>query len=159
MRRSDAAALLLITAAITLTGCSQTVHMEPAKYAEDVRCAEVSVRVPDTLAGERRRWTDAQATAAWGDPASVLLRCGVPLQGPSELPCYSLGGVDWLAFAQEGDVQRAITFGRDPAVEVAISRSRGLDFATVLEGVGRFVNPAIPDVTAECTLRATPPTG
>lgn len=64
MRRSDAAALLLITAAITLTGCSQTVHMEPAKYAEDVRCAEVSVRVPDTLAGERRRWTDAQATAA-----------------------------------------------------------------------------------------------
>lgn len=142
-----------------LAGCSQTVHMEPAKHAEDVRCAEVSVRVPDSLAGERRRWTDAQATAAWGDPASVLLRCGVPLQGPSELPCYNLGGVDWLALEQEGNVQRAITFGRDPAVEVAVSRSRGLDFATVLEAVGRFVNPAVPDITGECTSRSTPSTG
>lgn len=150
--------LAVMSAVLTvlLSACSQTVHMEPAKYADDPMCAAVSVRVPETLVGEERRWTDAQATAAWGNPASVLLRCGVPPQGPSELPCYQLGGVDWLAYEQEADLQRAITFGRDPAVEVVISRGKGIDFASVLESVGKFVSVAVPQTTGECTSRVTP---
>lgn len=157
MRRTTMIITGLSMVSLLLSGCSQTVHMEPAKYAESPDCAEVTVRVPDTLAGEERRWTDAQATAAWGSPASILLRCGVIPQGPSELPCYELGGVDWLALEQEEDLQRAVTFGRDPAVEVVVSRSANLDFADVLDSVGSFVSVALPDTTGQCTSRVTAP--
>ena len=40
-------------------------------------------RLPETVDGLERRETNAQATGAWGNPASVLLRCGVPTPGPT----------------------------------------------------------------------------
>ena len=72
-----------------LTGCTSTVSLEPAPDANDPACAEVTVRLPDDLAGQSRRWTDAQATGAWGEPAAVLLTCGVEPPGPTTLPCQT----------------------------------------------------------------------
>jgi hypothetical protein len=82
----------------------------------------VTARLPQAVSGEDRRWTDAQATGAWGQPLSIILTCGVLPPGPSTLPCYELGGIDWLALGPEADLQRAVTYGRNPAVEVALSR-------------------------------------
>lgn len=125
--------------------------MSPAGDANNPLCAALTVRLPDSVGGEQRRWTDAQATAAWGDPTSILLVCGVAVSGPSDLPCYTFGGVDWLAMEWEEGVQRAVTFGRDPAVEVAISRDGDLDFATVLAQLGVKVAAAMPERSGECT--------
>src|SRR4051794_17572569 len=92
-RRPRAArrALGILTAAVAasalLSGCAGTVGMEPAADATDPACADVIVRLPDTAADVDRRETDAQGTGAWGDPASVLLRCGVEPSGPTTLPC------------------------------------------------------------------------
>jgi len=106
--------------AVALTGCTPIVNMQPATEAIDVSCAELSVRLPDEVADQPQRETDAQGTAAWGDPASVLLRCGVPTPGPTTDPCYSVNDVDWIMDDSDKPNYRFTTFGRTPAVEVFI---------------------------------------
>lgn len=124
-RRLATAALLLLGTAL-LGGCSTTVHMEPAADANNPLCADVTVglRNADSIAGLDRRWTDAQATAAWGKQgadSAILLRCGVTVPGPTaELQCVTLEGVDWLVDATETPYLRLTTYGRDPAVQLYI---------------------------------------
>jgi Protein of unknown function (DUF3515) len=126
-------------AAIALTGCSSTVAMEPAEAAGDPGCAEVMVRLPGSLADQDRRWTDAQATAAWGDPSAILLTCGVTPPGPTTLPCQSVGGVDWIIDDSEAPRYRVTTFGRTPAVEVYLDNET-VSSATVLEALSSPVS-------------------
>ena len=111
---------LAATVAATLTGCQSTVRLEPAEAANTVECANMMVRLPDTVDGLDRRRVDAQSTAAWGLPTAVLLRCGVPRPGPSTLPCVTVDGVDWLI--DESDSPRFVftTYGLEPATEVIV---------------------------------------
>jgi len=103
-----------------LSGCAGTIALQPAEAANDPACAEVMVRVPDLVAGLDRRSTNAQSTAAWGDPAAVILRCGVPDGGPSVLPCFTVDNVDWLRDDANDPNFTFVTYGRNPAVEVLI---------------------------------------
>lgn len=52
--------------------------------------------MPDTLGDAALRTTTSQATAAWGDPSAVILRCGVPTPGPTTDRCVTVNGVDWV---------------------------------------------------------------
>lgn len=121
-RRRRTAALLTTgaVAATLLAGCAGTVSLQAAADATDPACADVIVRLPDTVAGEERRTTDAQATGAWGDPASVLLHCGVPPIGPTTLPCGNVNGVDWIVDNTNDPTYVFTTYGRTPAVEVVL---------------------------------------
>lgn len=110
------AALMLLAA----TGCTATVNLDPAKGSNDPLCAEVMVRLPSKLGGLTERYTNAQATAAWGDPAAVLLRCGLDPVELSPLPCVSAGGIDWLVDDSKAPNYRFISFARTPAVEVIV---------------------------------------
>jgi len=115
------AAGLAAVATIGLAGCSTTVDMEPAKGSNDPACAEVSVRLPGSVDGQSRIWTDAQATGAWGnDGSAILLRCGVTPPGPTEAKCISLGGVDWIVDETQAPKYLVTTYGREPSVEVFI---------------------------------------
>ena len=89
-RALTAAAVLIV-----LGGCAPIVSMKQAEDANAPECAAVIVRLPDTVGGLEKRQTDAQSTAAWGDPDQVLLRCGVPVPAASELPCIDKG-IFWL---------------------------------------------------------------
>ncbi|WP_243225322.1 DUF3515 family protein [Microbacterium sp. CIAB417] len=124
MRSRLAAAAVLLLGTALLGGCASTVHLEPAPAANDPLCAEVivSLQNTNTLAGQDRRWTDAQATAAWGAPSSaILLTCGLEKPAPtSELQCVTLEGVDWLVDASETPMVRLTTYGREPAVQMYI---------------------------------------
>lgn len=126
---------------LTLTACSSTVALEPAKDANNPLCAEVTVRLPDAVAGEDRRWTDAQATGAYGDPASVFVSCGVTVPGPtSELQCITLEGIDWLVDESQAPSMRMTTYGRDPAVQVfvdteVVSANDALSNAGIVSGI------------------------
>lgn len=109
---------MILAAAGLLSGCASTVSTTPAKGANDPACAAVTVRLPDTVDGQQRRWTDAQATGAWGTPTSVLLTCGLEAPGPSTLVCQTVDDVDWLIDDTDAPKYRFTTFGRTPAVEV-----------------------------------------
>ncbi|MFT4229380.1 MAG: DUF3515 family protein [Microbacterium sp.] len=111
-------ALVVAASAAALASCSTTVSVQPAPDANDPLCAEVSVRLPATVDGMPRRFTDAQATGAWGDPTRVILACGVAAPGPSTLECTTIDGVDWLIDASDDPDYRFTTYGRTPAVEV-----------------------------------------
>ncbi len=113
------------TLLVSLTGCSGAVAMTSASASNDPACAAVTVRLPDTVDGQERRWTDAQATGAWGTPTTVLLTCGLDSPGPSTLVCQTVDGVDWLIDDSDAPKYRFTTYGRTPAVEVY------LDYDTV----------------------------
>ena len=129
-----------------LPACSQAVPLKPAEDATNPDCAEIIVRLPDGIDGFAQRETNAQATGAWGDPAAILLRCGVPVPGPSTLPCFTVKGVDWLRDSSEAPIYTFITYGRDPAVEVVIDGDRASSSA--LSALGNAVG-SLP-ATKEC---------
>lgn len=119
---------------LLLAGCTQTISMKPAPDSNNPLCADVMVRLPDSIrnvsrseaaaVGEgfqpvlKRVWTDAQSTAAWGKNGVVTLVCGIPEPGPVPLPCSSSGGIDWLVDASDPTRTRMITYGREPATQV-----------------------------------------
>ncbi len=158
MSRPRPAALVAVAAvaavALVLTGCSATVSLTSAKHADDPACAAVTVRLPDTVDGQRRAWTDAQATGAWQDAdgrTTVILTCGLEAPGPSTLPCQSAGGVDWLIDDSESPNYRFTTYGRTPAVEVYLDYDV-VSGAQVLSDLAAAVQQ-LPTTGSECTER------
>jgi hypothetical protein len=110
-----------VAATLLLGGCAATVALQPAADAVNPICAQVIVALPETVAALEQRQTDAQGTSAWGDPASVILRCGVEVPQPTaEFPCYTVEGVDWLLDDRDAPVYLFRSYGRDPAVEVIV---------------------------------------
>ena len=122
-----------LTGLVVLSGCAPTVNLEAAEQANTAECANMTVRLPDTIAGEARRSVNAQATAAWGDPVSIIVRCGVPLPEPTVLPCFDVAGIDWLR--DDRDAPRFIftTYGLNPATEVIVDSERASGTEALLE--------------------------
>jgi hypothetical protein len=118
-QRSPAALLLTVVVFAAASACSGAVPLEAAPGATDARCAEVVVRLPSDIHGLPSRSTDAQGTGAWGEPAQILLRCGVPDPGPSA-ECITEQGIDWRIDDADADAVRAITYGRSPVTEVVV---------------------------------------
>ena len=128
-----AAALLL-----ALTGCAQAVPVEPAADAENPQCADVVVRLPDTVPGRSgdldRHETNSQGTGAWGTPSVAILSCGVAVPDPtSTLICVSADGVDWLLDESKAPSILYTTYGRDPAVQVIVNQDEAAPGAVLFE--------------------------
>ncbi|TBN58475.1 DUF3515 family protein [Glaciihabitans arcticus] len=140
---------LLAALALTLTGCVQTVSLRPAEFAVDPLCAQVMVDAPSDVAELPIRETNAQGTLAWGSPAAVLLRCGVPEPDPTAtLPCYEVGGVFWLVDDAGSPNYVYTTYGRSPATEVILNRDLVAPAPALLD-VSRAV--AATTATSSCT--------
>lgn len=143
---------LLVT---SVAACSATVAMEPAARATDPGCAEVIVRLT-SVHDLAQRETNAQGTAAWGEPTAVLLRCGVTPPGASEDPCLTIDGIDWLV-DDSGDPRYVFTtFGRTPAVQVVIDTDLVNGEAKVLEDLSNAVGTI--EQTRACTSADEAPT-
>ncbi|GAB2736290.1 DUF3515 family protein [Sinomonas soli] len=163
-------ALLGLVAA--LAGCSAPVSVQPAADAADPACAPLMLALPDTIGDAKLRTTTSQATAAWGDPAAVVLRCGVPSPGPTTDRCVSVNGVDWVIRQDsaasagtpspaasagapspaasgsapgpgDGGTYTLTTFGRQPATELLLDTARASS-ATVLASL----SPAVAKIPA-----------
>jgi len=110
---------------LVLSGCSgSSISLTAPDDADNPLCAEVMVRLPSSVDGSDRRWTDAQSTAAWGNPTAVILSCGVPTPGPTEARCITIGGVDWIVDESDAPRYRITTYGRTPAVEVFVDNEQ-----------------------------------
>lgn len=130
---------LLAATALGVAGCSGRVaSVEAAPGAADPACAPAMIALPDELGDLALRPTDSQATAVWGDPATVVLRCGVPSPGPTTDQCLSVDGVDWVV-RQEDANWRITTYGRMPAVEVLFSQT-GVSSDTVMTALASAVH-------------------
>ena len=140
--------LTLIPVLFLLTGCAATVNIEAADGANDPVCAEVSVRYPDRIGELDQRWTNAQATTAYGDPAAVLVRCGLEPVFASTLPCVSASNVDWLVDDSDAPNFRFVSFGRSPAVEVIVDSERASGISA-LDSLAQAVSKL--PATAFCT--------
>lgn len=117
-------------AALSLTACSPAVDVTAAKDAANPLCAPMMVALPDAIGDSKLRKTNSQATAAWGDPSLVILRCGVNVPGPTTDRCVTVNGVDWVI--KEGDpVWTLTTYGREPAAEILMDPDK-ISSATVL---------------------------
>jgi hypothetical protein len=136
-------------AIVPLTACAPTVPLEAAPEANTLECAEISVRLPAMIGELDRRSTNAQATAAWGEPTAVIYRCGLPDLGPSDLPCFDVDGVDWLL--DESNAPRYVftTYGRTPVTEVIVD----VEFIAGADAV-RAISPAVSAVEAEARCLA-----
>jgi len=135
-------------AAGMLSACTPTISLEAAADSNNPACAEVSVRLPATLANEAQRATDAQATGAWGNPTSVILRCGLEPVEVSTLPCVTASGVDWLVDESAKPSYRFITFGRNPATEVIVDSNK-VAGVSVLDELSSAIQSI--EATKECS--------
>lgn len=115
-----------------LSGCAPAVDVAPAADAANAACAPMMVALPDTIGDAALRKTNSQATAAWGNPSLVILRCGVTPPGPTTDRCVSVNDVDWVI--REGDAAWTLTtFGREPATEILLTKDQErISSATVL---------------------------
>jgi uncharacterized protein YceK len=140
--------LTVIPVLFLLTGCSSIVNIEAAEDANNPLCAEVSVRYPGQIGGLEQRWTNAQATTAYGDPSAILVRCGLEPVFASELPCVSASSIDWLVDDSNAPNFRFISFGRSPAVEVIVDSEKASG-VSALDGLSQAVSKL--PATAFCT--------
>ncbi|MBD7918057.1 DUF3515 family protein [Cellulomonas sp. Sa3CUA2] len=142
LHRPTVATTAAAGALLVLSGCAPTVPVTVAPFATDPVCASVVLALPRSLGeGLERVDTDAQATAAWGDPrAAVVLRCGVEPLGPTTERCQSVTTpqgptIDWVVVEDDGD-WTFTTYGRVPAVELTVPRevaeSRSTSFVDLL---------------------------
>jgi uncharacterized protein YceK len=143
-----ALAPVAVLSTLLLAGCGAIVPMTSSQDANSVACATVTVRFPAEVAGQAKRETNAQATGAWGTPASVLLHCGVAVPGPSTLPCVEVNGIDWLEDDSQKPLYRYTTFGRVPAVEVVVDSNKVSGTTTLVDLAGTLSQ--IP-TTSRCT--------
>lgn len=140
--------ILLVFSILLLSGCTATVNLEAAEDSNNPACAEVMVRLPDTLGEHQQRFTNSQATAAWGDPSAVLLRCGLPEVTISELPCVTAGNFDWLVDDSQAPSYRFVSYATSPAVEVIVN-SDVASGVTTLENLEAAVS--VIEQTKRCT--------
>lgn len=103
-----------------LSGCAAIVPLQPAADANNPGCADVIVRLPDTVGGLERRETNAQATGAWGIPTAVQLYCGVEVPSASTTRCIEVDGLYWLVDGDDAPTYILTSYGREPAIDVVI---------------------------------------
>ncbi len=140
--------ILLVFSILLLSGCTATVNLEAAEDANNPACAEVMVRLPDVLGEHEKRLTNSQSTSAWGNPAAVLLRCGLPKVTISDLPCVTAGNFDWLVDDSQAPSYRFISYATDPAVEVVVD-SDVASGVTTLESLEAAIG--VIDQSKRCT--------
>lgn len=116
-----------------LPGCAGDVPLDAAENANDPACADVTVRLPSTVAELGKRTTNAQATGAWGDPAGVLLYCGIEPMGPTTQECVNVNGVDWIIDDTRAPLYRFEAYGREPGLQVIVDSEKASGTAAVLD--------------------------
>lgn len=142
-----AAGVAATTALVSLSGCTGMLVVDPAEDAADPDCALPMLLMPDELNELQQRTTSSQGTTAWGEPASVIVRCGVAPPAPTTDPCVNVDGVDWVQVRAEEDTWQFVTYGRTPAVEVLVTPTE-VSGATALASVSSAVSDI--EQTAEC---------
>ena len=159
--RASGAVVAVLAVGLCLAACSPVVDVTAAQDAANPACAPMMVALPDAIGDAGLRKTNSQATAAWGDPSQVILRCGVNVPGPTTDRCVSVNGVDWVI--KEGETAWTLTtFGREPATEILLTKDQeAVSSATVLADLSAAAAkiPATGNCVGQEELKNLPSTG
>lgn len=109
-----------MTSLLPLAACATEVPLKPAADANNPLCAHVTVRLPGNIGEHKKRATNAQATGAWGEPAIVILRCGLKVSEPTTAACINVNGVDWIVDNTDAPRYRFEAYGRNPGLEIFV---------------------------------------
>ncbi|MGO1320535.1 MAG: DUF3515 family protein [Galactobacter sp.] len=134
-----------------LAACTTAETVQPAPSATDPGCAQVMLDLPRELDGLEKRTTTSQATAAWGDPARVIVRCGTDDRGPTSDPCTTVGDVDWISTEESETRWRLTAYGRVPGIEVSLD-TKHVSSSNVAEAL----TEAVKNVPAQKTCQEAP---
>ncbi|WP_040165190.1 DUF3515 family protein [Microbacterium gorillae] len=155
--RAAAAAAADTVVGAGLAACTPTVSLTPAPDANNPKCADLMVALPDPLGDKERIHTDAQSTAAWGSDSEIILSCGVTEPAVSDLTCVTFAGIDWLVDNSEPPYYRVTSFGRSPAVQVFINTAQHVDSAEVLTRLAKTMT-TFTSTGRKCTVAGETPT-
>lgn len=154
LRRLSCVALLGGLAASLLAGCTAPVKVDPAPSAAAADCSEVMLSLPQEIDGQQKVTTTSQSTAAWGNPAAIVLRCGTVDPGPTSDPCTTVEDVDWTARENASENSWTLTaYGRVPGLEVTLDSSK-VTSASVATALTESALRAEP--TKRCKAQAAP---
>lgn len=128
-----ATAFALILGATLVACTAPEVPLQPAVDANDPACAEVIIRLPDVVAEQEQRRTNAQSTGAWGNPSAIELFCGIVPSGPTTDRCVSVNGIDWIVDPSGDPLYRFEAYGRSPGLEVFVDSEIVSGTETLLE--------------------------
>ena len=109
---------------LTLAGCGRAVPVTPAEMTAEVGelCKQLSVDLPEELAGERRIETmpDPDSTAAWGAPA-IVWRCGTstPTTYTTDSQLLEIDGISWYP-QQLSSGNRFTAVESEPILEITV---------------------------------------
>ncbi|KAA9395699.1 DUF3515 family protein [Kocuria coralli] len=154
-----AAAFAVVALGAVLTGCGAgAAVVEPAADAANPDCASAMLAMPGEISGQQQRETTSQGTTAYGDPAAMIVRCGVTPPAPTTEMCTRVNDVDWIIRETDADDEwQAVTYGRDPAFEVTFDTTL-VPSSTALIDLGSAVSTVGQDrecLSVEETLDAT----
>ncbi|HET6665709.1 MAG TPA: DUF3515 family protein [Intrasporangium sp.] len=123
MPRRLSARVAACAALCLTTACASAPEVALAPLADEPACSSISW--PRTVSGlEAVATTPAHASvSAWGDPP-IIARCGLPAPAPTADSCVVVDGVDWVV-RELTDGTAAVTFGREPAIEVLVPQEHG----------------------------------
>lgn len=143
-----AAALSMVLCGVLTSCASSAVSVEPAEDATNPDCAAAMLAMPAEISGHTQRETTSQATTAYGNPTSMVVRCGVTPPEPTTDVCHLVNGVDWIIReTDDPDRWRAITYGRVPAFEITLDTT-AVASSTALIELGSAVSTV--DQQREC---------
>ena len=76
--------------------------------------------LPESVSGRERRPTEPESslTAAWGDPAIIVI-CGLPALAPTTEDCLDVSGTHWVV-RPLSDGTQFTSYGTDPALRVLV---------------------------------------
>ncbi|MEW2259758.1 DUF3515 family protein [Streptomyces sp. NPDC047869] len=100
-------------------------HLPKPPHAASRPCTQLAARYPDRIGSLHRDPAATPGTAAWGGGA-LTARCGLDAPERTSDPCATIEKVDWVWQVHTGDAthQTLISYGRDPALEVRIDKTK-----------------------------------
>lgn len=151
-RRRIAVFGLCLALPLSISACTPAETVKAAPQATDPDCADVMLDLPKQLDGLDKRTTTSQATAAWGEPASIILRCGTKDIGATSDPCTTVDGVDWISTEREDDRWTLTAYGRTPGIQVNLDTKK-VSSSNVAQGLSEAVKDLEPSKKCQDPLK------
>ncbi|MDV3221502.1 DUF3515 family protein [Intrasporangium sp.] len=108
---------------LLVAACTAAPDVALAPLADEAACSTIDWPAEVSNLPAVATTPDHPSVSAWGNPP-IIARCGLRAAAPTEDSCVDVDGVDWVV-RQLTDGTAAVTYGREPAIEVLVPQEHG----------------------------------